>query len=55
MVWYSHLFKNFPHFIVIHTVKGSRVLISYQFFTCICANSNLLILPIPLSFLPWYP
>ena len=22
MVWYSHLFKNFPGFIVIHTVKG---------------------------------
>ena len=22
MVWYSHLFKNFPEFIVIHTVKG---------------------------------
>ena len=22
MVWYSHLFKNFPHFVVIHTVKG---------------------------------
>ena len=22
MVWYSHLFWNFPHFIVIHTVKG---------------------------------
>ena len=21
MVWYSHLFKNFPLFIVIHTVK----------------------------------
>ena len=21
MVWYSHLFKNFPEFIVIHTVK----------------------------------
>ena len=21
MVWYSHLFKNFPHFVVIHTVK----------------------------------
>ena len=20
-VWYSHLFKNFPHFVVIHTVK----------------------------------
>ena len=22
MVWYAHLFKNFPQFIVIHTVKG---------------------------------
>ena len=22
MIWYSHLFHNFPQFIVIHTVKG---------------------------------
>ena len=22
VVWYSHLCKNFPHFFVIHTVKG---------------------------------
>ena len=22
MVWYSHLMKNFPHFVVIHKVKG---------------------------------
>ena len=22
MVWYPHLFKNFPQFVVIHTVKG---------------------------------
>ena len=22
MVWYSHLFQNFPQFIVIHIVKG---------------------------------
>ena len=22
MVWYSHLFQNFPELIVIHTVKG---------------------------------
>ena len=22
MIWYSHLFQNFPQFIVIHTVKG---------------------------------
>ena len=22
MVWYSHIFQNFPQFLVIHTVKG---------------------------------
>ena len=22
MVWYSHLLKNFPQFVVIHTIKG---------------------------------
>ena len=22
MVWYSHLFKNFPLFVVVHTIKG---------------------------------
>ena len=22
MVWYSHIFKNFPQFVSIHTVKG---------------------------------
>ena len=26
MVWDSHLFKNFPQFVVIHTVKGFGVL-----------------------------
>ena len=25
MVWYSHFFKNFPQFVVIHTVKGFGV------------------------------
>ena len=25
MVWYSHLFKNSPQFVVIHTVKGFGV------------------------------
>ena len=25
MVWYSHLFKNFLQFVVIHTVKGFGV------------------------------
>ena len=25
VVWYSHLFQNFPQFVVIHTVKGFGV------------------------------
>ena len=25
MVWYSHLFKNFPQYFVIHTIKGFGV------------------------------
>ena len=26
MVWYCHLFENFPEFVVIHTVKGFGVI-----------------------------
>ena len=26
MVWYSHLFQNFPQFNVIHTVKGFGII-----------------------------
>ena len=26
MVWYSHLFKNFPQFVVIHRVKGLSII-----------------------------
>ena len=25
MVWYSHIFQNFPQFIVIHTVRGFSI------------------------------
>ena len=25
VVWYSHLLKNFPQFVVIHTIKGFGV------------------------------
>ena len=25
MIWYSHLFKKFPQFVVIHTVKGFSI------------------------------
>ena len=26
VVWYSHLFKNFPQFVVIYTVKGFSII-----------------------------
>ena len=26
MIWYSHLLKNFPQFVVIHTIKGFSVI-----------------------------
>ena len=25
MIWYPHLFKNFPQFVVIHTVRGFSI------------------------------
>ena len=28
VVWYSNLFKNFPHFSVIHTVNGFGIVLS---------------------------
>ena len=39
MVWYSHLFQNFPWFVVIHTVKDFSVLSEaevdvFQEFSC---------------------
>ena len=30
MVWYSHLFQNFPQFIMIHTVKGFGIVIKAE-------------------------
>ena len=30
MVWYSHLLKNFPQFIVIHTVKDFDIVIETE-------------------------
>ena len=30
MVWYSHVFQNFPQFIVIHTVKGFGIVIEAE-------------------------
>ena len=31
VIWYSHLFKNFPQFIVIHTVKGFGIVNKAEF------------------------
>ena len=30
MVWYSHIFQNFPQFTVIHTVKGFGIVTKAQ-------------------------
>ena len=44
MVWYSHLFKNFPQFVVIHTVKGFSVVkeaeVVYLEFSCLFDGST---------------
>ena len=31
VVWYSHLFKNFPQFAVIHTIKGFSIINEAEF------------------------
>ena len=36
MVWYSHVFQNFPQFVVIHTVKGWLYSIKQMFFWNSC-------------------
>ena len=40
VVWYSHLFKNFPQFVVIHTVKGFSIVneaeVGFVFFFFPC-------------------
>ena len=32
VVWHSHLFQNFPQFVVIHTVKGFGIVIKTDVF-----------------------
>ena len=36
VVWYSHLLKNFPQFVVIHTVKGFGTVKVYVFLEFSC-------------------
>ena len=44
VVWYSHLFKNFPQLFVIHTVKGFKIVNEedvdvFLEFTCFFYNT----------------
>ena len=41
MVWYSHLFQNFPQFVVIHTVKGFSVVSEADLGGSVCGTSPL--------------
>ena len=35
MVWYCHLFKNFPQFVVIHMVKGFGIVNKAEVDVCL--------------------
>ena len=35
MVWYSHLFQNFPQFVVIYTVKGFCIINKAEVEECL--------------------
>ena len=58
VAWYSHLFENFPQFIVIHTVKGFSIFNEVDVFLgfpCIFhspANGSNLISEFPFSLKP---
>ena len=50
VVWYPHLFKNFPKLVVIHTVKGfsvaseAEVDVFLKFYCFLCDPENLLLI-----------
>ena len=46
VVWYSHLFKNFPQFVVIYTVKEFGVLKKPVFLELSCFTYETVILAI---------
>ena len=56
VVWYSHIFKNFPQFVVIHAVKGFKIINEAEvdvflelscFFYDPMDASNLVSVPLP--------
>ena len=47
VVWYSHLFQNFPQFIVIHTVQGFGIVNKAEIdvfleFSCFFHDTNMI-------------
>ena len=49
VVWYSHLFKNLPQFVVIHTVKGFSIIseadvIVFLELSCFIYNQQMLVI-----------
>ena len=51
-IWYSHLFQNFPQFIVIHTVKGFGIMFFWNSLAFSMIHGMLAIWPlVPLPFL----
>ena len=64
MVWYSHLFKNFPQFVVIHTVKDFAVVNKAEVdvfleLSCFLMIQQMLVIwslvPLPLLNPAWTP
>ena len=54
VVWYSHLFQNFPQFIVIHTVKGFGIVNKAEIDVFLCSrdlNNNFKMLSVIKSFM----
>ena len=60
MVWYSHLFRDFPQFVVIHTVKGFGIVNKAEvdvflelscFFDDPADVDNLSLVPLPFLFI----
>ena len=56
MVWYSHLLKNFPQFVVMHTAKGFGIVNKAEvdvflelscFFNDLMDVGNLISVPLP--------
>ena len=58
MVWYSHLLKNFPQFIVIHTVKVFDIVDKTEIdvfleLSCFSMIQRMLAI-VYAKYLPWY-